>query len=53
MTDFWWITPLFVGLIVLDAVAYGAAKCPERMRKIRYLLPGGGFLALWQLGRDR
>jgi hypothetical protein len=34
-----------------DVVAYDMAAYPERTYDWRYKLPGGGFVALWRLGR--
>jgi hypothetical protein len=41
----------FIVFCVVDCVAYSYAKFPERTMNGLYKLPGGGFMALWMLGR--
>lgn len=42
----------WVAFLFFDAWAYDNARWPERMYRWYYKLPGGGFAALYTLGRD-
>lgn len=41
-----------MAIFILDIIAYGFAKYPER-KKIIYMFPLGGLIALIKFGRDK
>lgn len=43
---------LSVALIIGDWVAYRLAKRDLRRKDWRYILPGGGYVALWRSVRE-